>query len=977
MSNWVKLAAVLAGLLLVPLGAWGAFNEPPGQSTPINPRLAGVGMQSGGADNIPYLAALQTAIMPANASGGGFAVNFPALPGQRLTPYYFSDEASISRGGTWSCSGYSGPVALSGAILVFAPGVDGFRFEDTHTSSDGGTSQSGTLTNCPIYSLGFGTVSAFTTGATTLSPTMVNDFSSAGIPTPSWGAGDGFILAVGQNPYTISSGSVSGTALTVNTISAGTITVGSSWTATNALPNTYISACPGGVCGGAGVYTLSQAQPSTVTSTTSTGYNLAWAPVVPPGAYIDSATGTAPTQVITPHAGFTPTQGSTFATANGIWRLPANRAWTITTVTGAGSNTFTVTAAPGANPNALLEPGDFVWSQPYAVGCVVLTVSGTAGAQTVKLSDSALQVNTSEPACDAASAGSFTLWKIPSAFRPVPQAQAWNNFFYNFPFGINQSSAAGMVPAQNSTTSIFVKNTSWNTLIGFLNGGGNTASTWIGNEGVNSYFADFVENGAVGSSHFGDNSNSVEGSHSPASILGNCTNGNATSWYGNYLGTPSPAQPFCIPTNGMLFQAPNPAVSGNQILYNPTGGQPSTMPRMAITGASNFGNFAFAPVNGQPGAYFNSFTGALYPGGMLSRDGTALHGVGYAYNSAIDAWQSNTANTVTNSTSADCWIGAAYTGYYGPTLNVPLHCFMNGFLIAGQGIVTNGERLVDAGTSAPADASATVTASQAFLSTSTKLAISTVTGVTAQYSIVDTTLSASSVIGTVSSSNSTQNWLTLTAVSSIASTGAADSLLDNGVTVVAAQDPFGVTQTMIPVASCTGINNGDPVTDTTQGGASVGTVSACGTHATLLGKIAMNHASSGAADSLTIVQRRQGDFRHNLTPTSGGQGCWEVTDYAGGVRPGCPISNSATIPDYTAQTIRSGTASNTDLTGRITLSGGTATYTLTETYTSAPNCLTADATTPANASSVSESTTVLTFTGTGTDVIKYECNGRN
>jgi hypothetical protein len=90
-----------------------------------------------------------------------------------------------------------------------------------------------------------------------------------------------------------------------------------------------------------------------------------------------------------------------------------------------------------------------------------------------------------------------------------------------------------------------------------------------------------------------------------------------------------------------------------------------------------------------------------------------------------------------------------------------------------------------------------------------------------------------------------------------------------------------------------------------------------------------------------------------------------------------PISNSTSVPDYTAQAVRSGSSSNTDLTGRITLSGGTATYNLTETYASAPNCLTADVTTPANASSVSESTTVLTFTGTGTDVIKYQCNGRN
>jgi hypothetical protein len=90
-----------------------------------------------------------------------------------------------------------------------------------------------------------------------------------------------------------------------------------------------------------------------------------------------------------------------------------------------------------------------------------------------------------------------------------------------------------------------------------------------------------------------------------------------------------------------------------------------------------------------------------------------------------------------------------------------------------------------------------------------------------------------------------------------------------------------------------------------------------------------------------------------------------------------PISNDPANPDYTATTIRSGSSANKDVGGRITLAAGTATYTLTGVYATAPVCFTADATTPGNASSVSETTTVLTFTGTGTDVIKYHCIGRN
>ena len=79
-----------------------------------------------------------------------------------------------------------------------------------------------------------------------------------------------------------------------------------------------------------------------------------------------------------------------------------------------------------------------------------------------------------------------------------------------------------------------------------------------------------------------------------------------------------------------------------------------------------------------------------------------------------------------------------------------------------------------------------------------------------------------------------------------------------------------------------------------------------------------------------------------------------------------------------ASGLRSGASGNTDLTGRVTLSGGTATYSLTgPTYASAPNCITQDVTTPALSSYATETTTTITFTGTGTDVIKYICAGTN
>lgn len=76
--------------------------------------------------------------------------------------------------------------------------------------------------------------------------------------------------------------------------------------------------------------------------------------------------------------------------------------------------------------------------------------------------------------------------------------------------------------------------------------------------------------------------------------------------------------------------------------------------------------------------------------------------------------------------------------------------------------------------------------------------------------------------------------------------------------------------------------------------------------------------------------------------------------------------------------LRSNSASNTDLTGQVTLSGGTATQPLTGTYASAPNCwVIGDLTTPGFSALISASTTTLTFTGNASDVISYGCLGMN
>jgi hypothetical protein len=83
---------------------------------------------------------------------------------------------------------------------------------------------------------------------------------------------------------------------------------------------------------------------------------------------------------------------------------------------------------------------------------------------------------------------------------------------------------------------------------------------------------------------------------------------------------------------------------------------------------------------------------------------------------------------------------------------------------------------------------------------------------------------------------------------------------------------------------------------------------------------------------------------------------------------------NTTVPvQFTAA--KSGTTSNTDVAGQLTMAAGTASYTFAKTYASAPICTASDVTTAA-AVKVATTTTTLTITGSGTDVVNYICVGR-
>lgn len=107
------------------------------------------------------------------------------------------------------------------------------------------------------------------------------------------------------------------------------------------------------------------------------------------------------------------------------------------------------------------------------------------------------------------------------------------------------------------------------------------------------------------------------------------------------------------------------------------------------------------------------------------------------------------------------------------------------------------------------------------------------------------------------------------------------------------------------------------------------------------------------------------------------------TNGAGGVLGDSPITASGNNVSLAGEltdskTIRTGTASNTDVAGSLTVgAGGTITYTFTQTYATAPVCVSSDTDAAPMITGSSASTTVLTVTGTVGHVVNYQCIGLN
>ncbi len=134
------------------------------------------------------------------------------------------------------------------------------------------------------------------------------------------------------------------------------------------------------------------------------------------------------------------------------------------------------------------------------------------------------------------------------------------------------------------------------------------------------------------------------------------------------------------------------------------------------------------------------------------------------------------------------------------------------------------------------------------------------------------------------------------------------------------------------------------------------------------------HGSPGISGNYDIQGYYQtivsagGPIRLNTTAS----GAQNIAEFYNGTSTVASVDSRGAI---TGTIFKSGTASNTDSLGQLSLSSGTASYTFTGSYTISPICTASD-TTATNPVRVNASTTSVTFTGTGSDVINYLCSER-
>jgi hypothetical protein len=476
----------------------------------------------------------------------GPEVRIPPVTGMITSYYYFSQPAVISNGMRVSCGNVSmnsgGPV-----VLVFAPGVDGFRQETGPLTQTGGFGQSD-ISGCAIISLGGGD------GTSSLSSSTISNiyfdydtplnhdfvFPSDCNAGGAWGAcffgaGDGIVAFSQYNTGNAILSVAPGAYVATANAAGQSITLASPYTILD-----YNS--------GVELWDLPVKQKFSVNTTMGSGTITVTAGprLLVPGDVIWNDAflfGSTVVNISNAIAG-TPTvnaSGSGFTGASG-------------TLTWSGSGCVTppvlnVTASGGhiVNVSSVANAGDCLQSTPSSSATTWTAgggLSGGSGASFNMTFNESVDVGNfgyngyTVNASKSETGGK--LWTIPKGIARRVQGSSHNTNISYFGFGIDLTMQGGSIPATGGNSSFDELNVYSRNLVARMTRGNEGVHTVIGNVYAHNYFADTVEAMTIGSFYAQEEYNSPEDGNAPYSLLVICGTQNYSFFYGGYYGGGGP-----------------------------------------------------------------------------------------------------------------------------------------------------------------------------------------------------------------------------------------------------------------------------------------------------------------------------------------------------------------------------------------------------------------------------------------------------
>ena len=543
-----------------------------------------VGMTPGGADNSPHLSALMNKMSSGTGAYTGYDVVFNGVQGQKYTEYYFTQPFLNSRMANYHCQG---GMPYPSTYLVFAPGIDGFVEEVPAVTPDGGTG-GGTISNCGIYSMGFGQGMVDPHSPSTITSVAFYGDPAGSIPTSTWSVGDGIILvnvgnanmpasAIIAAPLGTTIASVSGSTVTLSSpvdpsfgqaLQGASATAAFTQTATNNFanndtitvgPTTYtfqtaaltpltpqnhvlvgvdfptsaanLLAAVNGTAGEYNTYSPNLTGEYQYLHDSSVKATYASGVITFTSLFTGLNTNSFPSTAVTAAGTF---GGATFSGANPnalavrFYQLPLSQAFKIQTT--AGSTNVAVVSGPRK-----LYGGDVLVSDALPFGATVFgPISGTAGAQTFTVTGSTggNQVNAS---VTHAAGAEGNAWLMPAALRHRTTAtSAIHLATSNFPIGVSLACSSGGGVNCDLTRDEDLYHT--NHLVGRWVSGNNTSTSASINESFShNYITDVFEGATLGEAYFNLNSNSVENNNAKWSSITNCANQNFSLVFGGYV----------------------------------------------------------------------------------------------------------------------------------------------------------------------------------------------------------------------------------------------------------------------------------------------------------------------------------------------------------------------------------------------------------------------------------------------------------